>query len=219
MAQYIKQGNIFGRIGTEIGKGLSESIPKEVERNRLSAGLKELNEQKDLSPQEYFTKALSVPGLIDRPQAIQSLAELAKQQGQRNSLKNSSGKPTSSADPKVNELLKQASALHGRGGQSPDQIDRQVVQDGNVPSNFQNRGEDALAQPAIAKENPTQQKFIPVPTWTPAQRDADQSREWDKNPNLSFEQIQQRSADNERRYRESPQEYQSQQDYLKGIEN
>jgi|SRR5579863_436311 len=88
MSYSVKQGNIFGRLGTGIGKGLSEQIPKEIERHRISQGLKELNSQKNLSPQEYFTGALSVPGLIDRPQVVQSLSQLAKQQSYLNSLKN-----------------------------------------------------------------------------------------------------------------------------------
>lgn len=48
MAQVIDDpysGNIFGRIGKGIGKGLSEQIPKEVDRYRLSSGLKTLGEQ------------------------------------------------------------------------------------------------------------------------------------------------------------------------------
>lgn len=79
MSQYIKQGNIFGRIGSGIGQGLAEQLPKEIERGRLASGLQQLNQQKNLSPQEYFTQALSVPGLIDRPQVIQSLENLARQ--------------------------------------------------------------------------------------------------------------------------------------------
>lgn len=56
MAQYIKQGNIFGRIGTGLGKGLAEQIPKEIERNRLSSGLKELGENPSMPPIERLSK-------------------------------------------------------------------------------------------------------------------------------------------------------------------
>ena len=85
MAQYVKQGNIFGRIGSGIGQGLAEQVPKEIERTRLQSGLEELNNNKNLSPQDYFTKALSIPGLIDRPQVVQSLENLSRQRAIINS--------------------------------------------------------------------------------------------------------------------------------------
>lgn len=213
MAQYIKQANIFGRLGTGIGKGLSEQIPKEIERSRLAGGLKELNEQKDLSPQEYFTRALSVPGLIDRPQAIQSLAELAKQQGQRNSLRNSSGKPTSSADPKVNELLKQASALQGRGGQSPDQIDRHVVQGERVP-----QGNIPQGQPQIVEKNPLSPELQAAPPWSPEEIDAETSRVWENNPYLTRQEARDMALQNEARQREAPEVYRKQQQQLEEVQ-
>jgi hypothetical protein len=81
MAQYIKQGNIFGRIGSGIGQGLAEQLPKEIQRARMAQGLEELNNQKDLSNQEYFTRALGVPGVAESPQIIQSLENLARQEG------------------------------------------------------------------------------------------------------------------------------------------
>lgn len=73
-------GNIFGRIGHGIGKGLSEQLPKEIERSRLSAGLKKLGEKKDqqgLSPFQFTTEALGIPGIT--PQAIDTLGRLALQ--------------------------------------------------------------------------------------------------------------------------------------------
>jgi len=87
MAQYVKQGDIFGRIGSNIGQGLAEQIPKEVERNRLSTGLKELNQRRNLSPQEYFTGALGIPGVMDRPQVLQSLENLSRQRAVIDSIK------------------------------------------------------------------------------------------------------------------------------------
>ncbi len=76
----VKQGNIFGRIGKGIGQGLSEQVPKEIERARLSSGLKSLEKEKDLDPTQFFTRAISLPGIT--PQIVQSLGELAKQRGQ-----------------------------------------------------------------------------------------------------------------------------------------
>lgn len=80
MAQTIKQGNIFGRIGSGIGQGLAEQLPKEIERSRLSSGLEELSNQKDLNPQQYLAKAVGIPGAMDRPALIQAFSDLARQQ-------------------------------------------------------------------------------------------------------------------------------------------
>lgn len=80
MAQKISQGNIFGRIGSGVGQGLAEQIPKEVDRSRLSSGLEDLSKQKDLNPQEYLAKAVGIPGAMDRPALIQAFSDLARQQ-------------------------------------------------------------------------------------------------------------------------------------------
>lgn len=88
MAQYIKQGNILGRIGSGLGEGLgqglSEHVPKEIERRRLAEGLKQLGEQKNLSPFQQFAGLASLPGIT--PQMIQSGSDLLRQQSIINSL-------------------------------------------------------------------------------------------------------------------------------------
>ena len=78
MAQYIKQGNIFGRIGSGLGKGLAEQLPKEVERGRLQSGLRNLGEQKGQTPFQQFAGLASLPGAT--PQMIQSGTDLLRQQ-------------------------------------------------------------------------------------------------------------------------------------------
>ncbi len=84
--QKIKQGNIFGRIGTGLGKGLAEQIPKEIERNRLASGLKDLGNQEGLSPFQQFSALASIPGIT--PQMLQSGSELLRHQSQANAYKN-----------------------------------------------------------------------------------------------------------------------------------
>lgn len=79
MTQYIKQGNIFGRIGTGIGQGIAEQVPKEIERGRLASGLQKLGNQQGLTPFQQFAGLSGLPGIT--PQMIQSGAELLRQQG------------------------------------------------------------------------------------------------------------------------------------------
>lgn len=76
----IPQANIFGRIGSGIGKGLAEQLPKEIERSRMSSGLQELSKKKGLSPLQTFSEAVSIPGVADRPQLQQTLGDLLRQQ-------------------------------------------------------------------------------------------------------------------------------------------
>lgn len=75
-------GNVFGRLGKGIGQGLSEQVPKEIERSRLSSGLKKFEkESHGLSPIQQFTRLASIPGFT--AEHLYTLAPLLKQQGQR----------------------------------------------------------------------------------------------------------------------------------------
>jgi len=90
MAQTIKQASIFGRIGTGIGKGLSEQIPKEIERNRLASGLQNFErDYKNLDPMQQLARLSAIPGIS--PQAIQSFSDLARQQSRAQAFSKRSG--------------------------------------------------------------------------------------------------------------------------------
>jgi hypothetical protein len=84
--QQIKQPSIFGRLGTGIGKGLGEQIPKEIERNRLASGLKNLGEQQGLDPYQQFAGLAGVAH--EYPQIVQSGGELLRQRGIGQGLRN-----------------------------------------------------------------------------------------------------------------------------------
>lgn len=77
-------GNAFGRIGKGLGQALSEQVPKEVERLRLASGLKKLEQEKDLDPFQFFTRAATLPGAS--PQLIETLGKLSKQRLQGEAL-------------------------------------------------------------------------------------------------------------------------------------
>ena len=91
VVQYVKQGDIFGRIGTGIGKGLSEQLPKEIERGRLASGLEKLGKQEGLTPFQQFSALASIPGVT--PQMIQSGTDLLRQQARGQALSAGQGTP------------------------------------------------------------------------------------------------------------------------------
>lgn len=81
----VKQGDIFGRIGTSVGQAVAEQVPKEVERSRLVSGLKQFQQgASSRTPIENLTELYAIPGVT--PQMIQSYSELAKQQAKSNAL-------------------------------------------------------------------------------------------------------------------------------------
>lgn len=86
MSYQVRQGNIFGRIGSGLGQGLSEQLPKEIERGRLAEGLKNLGKQKGMSPFQQFAGLVSQPGVT--PQIVQSGTDLLRQQAIIDSIKN-----------------------------------------------------------------------------------------------------------------------------------
>lgn len=67
IVQILEQNDPFGRIGSEFGKGLAQQIPKEIERKRLSEGIKKF------SPE--LAEAYNVPGVLDNPQVAQQLMQ------------------------------------------------------------------------------------------------------------------------------------------------
>jgi hypothetical protein len=77
----VKQANPWGKLGTSLGQGLSEQLPKEVDRFRLSQGLKKFSEDApNLSQMQQLTRLAQIPGALEHPQLIQTFGALAQQQ-------------------------------------------------------------------------------------------------------------------------------------------
>ena len=82
MVQIIEQSDRFGKIGKAFGEGLSEQLPKEMDRYYLSQGLKQFEKDApNLTPTQKMTRLYSIRGIT--PQMIQTYGELQKNQGNR----------------------------------------------------------------------------------------------------------------------------------------
>jgi hypothetical protein len=189
MAQLIKQGNIFGRIGTGIGKGLAEQAPKEIERSRLASGLKELGGKKELSPFEQFAELSSIPGVT--PQMIESGSKLLREQGTRNAYNRKSGGERNK-EPQGNSNVKQA---------------LQDMQFANIPQNEKgldqqkssNVAPEEFGQPQVNPNNPLREEAQTRLPWDSARRDKEISNIFEDFPNITLPEAVAMAADNEKR--------------------
>jgi hypothetical protein len=150
MAQYIKNASLFGRIGTNLGKGLAEQLPKEVERGRLAAGLKNLSEKEGQTPFQQFSELSAIPGVT--PQMIQSGSDLLRQQARGKAL---SDYQSNQNQPKPNPFSQEQSQRSGRQGEKPPSITQEKplaeIQEGAIPPT---REEEFARAGQIYKEYP-----------------------------------------------------------------
>lgn len=213
----VKQGNIFGRIGTELGRGLAESIPKEVERNRLAKGIEELNSNPNLTPLQYFSQALTKPGLIDRPQAIQSLAQLAREQGMRKSYIDAYRGGNAPGSMPQNFNQGQSNIQDVRSANIPEETINKTGSQPSIPTGFESREQQAMSKPGLV-EPETNPKFLPTKRWTPEQVYANKGMLAERFPLASDEDLNKMNADAEERYLGLPEDERKQQDYLRDVE-
>jgi len=180
MAQKISQGNVFGRIGQHFGNTLAEQFPKELERGRLASGLRQLEQEKNLSPMQFYTRAISLPGVT--PQMVESLATLAKEQN-----------------------IRQAYQGIGRKGeQRPAQEVRRPEQPRNDEFAAQNapniKNENVPPQTIEgAEKNPLREEAIPRTPWDFKRKIQAMNENWEDNPGLTREENERLVTDQESR--------------------
>jgi len=180
-------GNILGRIGKGLGKSLAEQVPKEVERYRLSSGLEALNKEQGLSPKEYFTKALSIPGVGDRPEVVRQLSELSKHENIRNAY----GKAGMQGQEPLTRDVANTLAEEGfRGQQIPGTSEKAVT------------GKEKQRQ--ILEKNPLREEAQPKGPWTPEERNAEKYKISQQFPWMNPEEVSQQARENEVAERERP---------------
>ena len=185
MAQYIKNANIFGRIGSNIGKGLAESIPKEVERNRMTEGLKELGGKQGLTPFEQYAGLIGIPGVADRPQIVQTGGELLKHQGIAQGFRNAGNQQDNANQQNAGNPLR--NAIENKGNQN-----QQQTAQGLQPN------PSGLVSPSATRA--TLEHYIPKNRDQLLQRAGDlydQNRQLYPNPEMAFQAAVQEDAQNQ----------------------
>lgn len=202
MAQLVKQGNIFGRIGSSLGKGLAEQIPKEAERNRLQSGLRELGQKKDLTPFQQFAELSAIPGAT--PQMIESGSKLLREQGRRNDYANLANRERQPASNKSQGNIKdiEFADMQKRGSQRPSNNEELVS-----PKDF--------GQPQILQENPLRSEAVPALPWTPERKIEEYADLQQKFPNATQPELDQMASENEARELSRPKAVQDRDNYFK----
>lgn len=196
----VSPGSAWGRIGTSVGQGLAEQIPKEAERYRLKSGLEELSNTPGLSQTQQMAKLLAIPGIT--PQGIQSFGDLLRQQQLGNAYGNTSGKPVAGNQVTSSRLSRP------EGGQSNLPIQAYSQEQSGNEKTFAAPGRT----PQIVEDNPVNPKGLNIPPWTREQ----------KNKHISDliiggftpAQAKELAAEDEASQRAEPEVYRNNQDYL-----
>ena len=197
MSYSIGQGSLFGRIGSGVGQGLAEALPKEVDRGRLSQGLQQFEKDSaNLSPMQQMARLSAIPGIT--PQMIQSFAELAKQQNIRNAY----GKGRRGTED-LPERTPRPDLQGVRFANLPENVPQRK---GYVktPSDFATEEAMATSQPGINDLSPVRPEAIPRNPWTAEKKREVISQLYDDFPNLTNAEIMNMASDMESRELSQP---------------
>lgn len=213
MAQYIKQGNIFGRIGTGIGKGINEQLPKEIEHQRFRSGLQKLGENANsLSPMQAFLEASGTYGAT--PQFIQSFGELAKQQGLRQSYANAGRN-------KIPEKINSNSGFQGGvlTDQSQNLMDKSKILNGVQNKQAQTIVPSESEGTSLPQENPLRKEVIPAKPWEQDRWINEMADAQDLFPNMTNQELSDYVSKKEQRELAAPQAQRDIDTYKESIQD
>lgn len=210
-----QQGNIFGRIGAGIGQGLSEQLPKEMERGRLAQGLQQFEQESaNLNPIQQLARLSSIPGIT--PQMIQSFGELAKQQNVRNAYRNRAdqyGRSNRDQVPMQEGGQRLDVPFANITGNEPQRAGQPITQINQVV-----RPEE-VSPPQANPENPLDQKFIPGMPWSQKRFDNEVSKELDLDPQVTVNDAIKRVSDREARELSLPEAEQKRIQYFRDVQD
>jgi hypothetical protein len=139
-------GNVGGRLGVGIGQGLSAQLPKDLERVRLSQGLKRIGETPSANPIERASDLVGLPGGAELlPTLMPFLQQLQARQQFANEQKNQTqGAPTSSTGTFPQDMNNLSPSTPVSPALTEDDV-------GEIPLGERTRGANFL-QPATQQE-------------------------------------------------------------------
>ena len=199
------RGSILGRVGAGIGRGLSEQLPQEIERGRLSAGLKQFEQESaNLTPMQQLARLSAIPGIT--PQMIQSFGELGKQQATFGNFSNRQRReareiPTEATGQGATASIRNVpfQATQGKGSQI-NQLDQAANQE--------------VGAPQVNLMNPLREEALPAIPWTAERRYDEIDYLHNQFPNKSLPEIEQMATENEQRELSQPAAQRSRDKYL-----
>lgn len=221
MSYEVKQGNIFGRIGSGFGEGLSGQLPKEMERSRLAQSLEKIGQQQDASPFQQFSALVSAPGT--NPQIIQSGTDLLRQQAMMQGYRRANqqyrdqgtDQQQSPQQPGLDQVV---------FGQKPGQQQRpSVAKEMNqaqqiIPQQTQGREEQAKSNPPAASDNPLNPKYVPPPAWNQKMQDRAINEAFDTGKATNLDDAMKYADQQQRYYTNAAPAEQAQYEYKRGID-
>jgi hypothetical protein len=152
MAQVIEQGDLWGRVGKNIGEGLSEQLPKEVGNYRLSKALDKLEREGTATSPLQQWQSLRKSGL-DQSEISQALPLL-----RQSNINAESAKRTQQSNQTAPAPAPQQQQMQPQGQQPAPQQQQMQPQAVKKPSSIVTP-ESTLAAQEVWKPTPYEQKL------------------------------------------------------------
>jgi len=170
MVQYISKGSLFGRIGTNLGKGLAEQLPAAVEQGRLAAGLRQFEQDAGgLTPLQQGARIAAIPGIT--PQAQQTLGELARFQNQGNAYRKAPGGKSGQQGQSPRDVQFGNFQQQREQSQQPGRESQNMPPAGQVNNRQQTPNQAPNENtPQVIEGNPLNEQNVTRLPWTPQQR-------------------------------------------------
>ncbi len=198
--------NAAARFGASYGKYLSENIPKEAERRGLSEDLKNISEQKGLTPFQQFAGLASARGAT--PQIVESGSKLLQHQAKMDAYNRRVNKTGEVPMPERSGFDERMDVYGQQAGQRP-----------SATTTMERKGVEAEpTQTGASTENPLAEKFLPAQPFTQSMREDAIDNAYTSGLATTFDEASAIADDAERRYMQAPEQYRKDLEYRMKID-
>ncbi len=198
--------NAAARFGASYGKYLSENIPKEAERRGLSEDLKNISEQKGLTPFQQFAGLASARGAT--PQIVESGSKLLQHQAKMDAYNRRVNKTGEVPMPERSGFDERMDVYGQQAGQRP-----------SATTAMERKGVEAEpTQTGASTESPLAEKFLPAQPFTQSMREDAIDNAYTSGLATTFDEASAIADDAERRYMQAPEQYRKDLEYRMKID-